>query len=213
MENSARPGLKALIDAASAKKSGDDGKKKKINSSFIGFGIAPRINAAGRISDAAIAVKALLANEEEAPALAEELCEINRQRQIEENRIAEEANRKIEEEGYLNTDRFLVLADDHWQQGIIGIVASRLTERHGIPSILISFDGADANNPRGDDVGKGSGRSVKGINLVEAMDCCEDLLCKFGGHELAAGMTILRKDVDAFRKRINRYVRERIPEE
>ena len=220
-----RKGLAALIEAASATNAPavktasslqprPAPKKRKITSGFIGFGLAPRLNAAGRISSAAKAVELLLADSDErARLLADELCEINRTRQIEENRIAEEANRKIEEEGYLNTDRFLVLADDHWQQGIIGIVASRLTERHGIPSILISFDGADENNPRGDDVGKGSGRSVKGINLVEAMDCCEDLLCKFGGHELAAGMTILRKDVDAFRKRINRYVRERIPEE
>ena len=220
-----RKGLAALIEAASATNAPavktasslqprPAPKKRKITSGFIGFGLAPRLNAAGRISSAAKAVELLLADSDErARLLADELCEINRTRQIEENRIAEEANRKIEEEGYLNTDRFLVLADDHWQQGLIGIVASRLTERHGIPSILISFDGADENNPRGDDVGKGSGRSVKGINLVEAMDCCEDLLCKFGGHELAAGMTILRKDVDAFRKRINRYVRERIPEE
>lgn len=220
-----RKGLSALIEAASATSAPSvkpasellprpAPKKRKITSGFIGFGLAPRLNAAGRISSAAKAVELLLADSDErAKLLADELCEINRTRQIEENRIAEEAYRKIEEERYLDTDRVLVLADDHWQQGIIGIVASRLTERYGIPSILISFDGSDEAVPRGDDVGKGSGRSVKGINLVEAMDCCDDLLCKFGGHELAAGMTILRRDVDAFRRRINQYVRERIPEE
>ncbi len=150
-------------------------------------------------------------SEERAAALAEELCEINRTRQIEENRIAEEAYRKIEEEGYLSRDRFLVLADEGWQQGIIGIVASRLTERYGIPSILISFDGTAGDAAKA--LGKGSGRSVKGINLVEVMDSCEDLLVKFGGHELAAGLTIERDKVDAFRERVNEYVRTHVPAE
>ena len=219
-----RKGLAALIEAATA--SSNNGKnastlppriapkKRKITSGFIGFGLAPRLNAAGRISSATKAVELLLADSDErARALAEELCEINRTRQVEENRIAEMAYRKIEEGNYLETDRFLVLADDDWQQGIIGIVASRLTERYGMPSILISFEGSKGNEPSDDDVGKGSGRSVKGINLVEAMGCCEDLLCKFGGHELAAGMTITRGNVDAFRERVNEYVRSRIPEE
>ena len=220
-----RKGLAALIEAASTH-SGQNckpasgiasriaPKKRKITSGFIGFGLAPRLNAAGRISSASKAVELLLADSDErAKALADELCEINRTRQIEENRIAEEAYKKIEEEGYLETDRFLVLADDDWQQGIIGIVASRLTEKYGIPSILISFDGTTNGCPCGMDLGKGSGRSVKGINLVEAMGECEDLLAKFGGHELAAGMTIRRCNVDEFRKRINEYVRARIPED
>lgn len=221
-----RKGLAALIDAASVTNTPGTKpaasiaprtpvpKKRKITSGFIGFGLAPRLNAAGRISSATKAVELLLADSDErARVLAEELCEINRTRQIEENRIAEEAYRKIEEEKYLETDRFLVLADDNWQQGIIGIVASRLTERYGIPSILISFDGTTDGCPCGTDIGKGSGRSVKGINLVEAMGYCEDLLCKFGGHELAAGMTVQRCNVDAFRERINEYVRARVPEE
>lgn len=214
-----RKGLAALIEAASATgtqnpKTAAPPKKRKITSGFIGFGLAPRLNAAGRISSASKAVELLLADsDEEAKRLADELCEINRTRQIEENRIAEEAYRQIEEKGYLKTDRFLVLSDDGWQQGIIGIVASRLTERYGMPSILISFDGTTDGCPDGSDLGKGSGRSVKGINLVEAMDYCEDLLCKFGGHELAAGLTVMRCNVDAFRERINEYVRLRIPEE
>ncbi len=219
-----RKGLAALIEASSSAPAATRSsstlsprtapKKRKITSGFIGFGLAPRLNAAGRISSATKAVELLLADSDErAEALAEELCEINRRRQVEENRIAEEAYRKIEEEGYLDTDRFLVLADDYWQQGIIGIVASRLTERYGMPSILISFDGSVEGEPCGTDIGKGSGRSVKGINLVDAMGYCEDLLCKFGGHELAAGLTVRRSEVDAFRNRINEYVRSRIPEE
>ena len=211
MENSARPGLKALIDAASAKKSGDDSKKKKINSSLIGFGIAPRINAAGRISDASIAVRALLADEHEAPYLAEELCEINRQRQVEENRIAEEAYEMIRDLADLEENPVIVLDSNEWQQGIIGIVASKITEKYGLPSILVSFD--YTKNPLPFDEGRGSGRSIKGLNLVEALNYCEDLLIKHGGHELAAGLTIRRSALDDFRDRINEYARKNLTED
>ena len=211
MENSARPGLRALIDAASSKKSGEEQRKKKINSSFIGFGIAPRINAAGRISDALIAVRALLANEHEAPALAEELCEINRQRQVEENRIAEEAYEMIRDLADLDENPVIVLDSNEWQQGIIGIVASKITEKYGLPSILVSFD--YTSHPAPFDEGRGSGRSIKGLNLVEALNYCEDLLIKHGGHELAAGLTIRRSALDDFRDRINEYAREHLDED
>ena len=211
MENSARPGLRALIDAASAKKSGDESKRKKINSSFIGFGIAPRINAAGRISDAAIAVRALLASEDEAEALAEELCEINRQRQVEENRIAEEAYEMIQDLADLDQNPVIVLDSNEWQQGIIGIVASKITEKYGLPSILVSFD--STLHPTPFDEGRGSGRSIKGLNLVEALNYCEDLLIKHGGHELAAGLTIRRSALDDFRDRINEYARAHLSDD
>ena len=213
MENSARPGLRALIDAASSKKSGDYSKKKKINSSFIGFGIAPRINAAGRISDAAIAVKALLANEDEAVELAEALCEINRQRQIEENRIAEEAYEMIHDLADMDENPVIVLDSNSWQQGIIGIVASKITEKYGLPSILVSFDGSSGRYPAPFDEGRGSGRSIKGLNLVDALNYCEDLLVKHGGHELAAGLTIRRSQLDDFRDKINEYARQHLTDE
>ena len=211
MENSPRPGVRALIDAASSKKTGDDSKRKKINSSFIGFGIAPRINAAGRISDASIAVRALLAGEDEAEALAEELCEINRQRQVEENRIAEEAYEMIHDLADLEENPVIVLDSNEWQQGIIGIVASKITEKYGLPSILVSFD--YTKHPMPFDEGRGSGRSIKGLNLVEALNYCEDLLIKHGGHELAAGLTIRRSALDDFRDRINEYAREHLTED
>ena len=211
MDNSPRPGVRALIDAASSKKGGDESKRKKINSSFIGFGIAPRINAAGRISDAAIAVRALLATEDEAEALAEELCEINRQRQVEENRIAEEAYEIIRDLADLEDNPVIVLDSNEWQQGIIGIVASKITEKYGLPSILVSFD--YTKNPMPFDEGRGSGRSIKGLNLVEALNYCEDLLIKHGGHELAAGLTIRRSALDDFRDKINEYARQHLTEE
>ncbi len=215
IEHTKREGLAALVREASATQSGSrPAKAKKITSSFIGFGLAPRINAAGRMSEASLAVELLLADTpEEATKMAVELCEINRQRQIEENRIAEQAYHRIEEQFDLSKTRVLVLEDDSWRQGIIGIVSSRVTERYGLPSILISFDGATQGFDSPDDLGKGSGRSVKGMNLVEALTACEDLLVKFGGHELAAGLTVRRDKLDEFRTRINEYAARCLPPE
>ncbi len=217
LENTTRPGLRALIDAASG--NGAAGgkyppKKRKINSSFIGFTIAPRMNAAGRVSTASIAVELLLATDApRAEALAEELCQLNSVRQVEENRIAEQAYKKIEQTMRPGEDRVIVIDDDTWQQGIIGIVSSRITERYGLPSILISFDGATRGYPEGDDIGKGSGRSIKGLNLVEALAACEDLLVRFGGHELAAGLTVRRMNIDAFRRKINQYAEQHLTDD
>ena len=213
MEEQCRPGLSALIDASS-KKNSDNSKKKKITSSFIGFGIAPRINAAGRMSDAVIAVKLLLASDEDtATQYAEELCTINRQRQLEENRIANEAYEMIESLSDIENNPVIVLESNEWQQGIIGIVSSKITERYGLPSILISFDGSIICEENPLDDGKGSGRSIKGMNLVEALGYCDDLLVKYGGHELAAGLTVKRGNLDAFRKKINEYAREHLSPE
>ena len=211
ISNTERHGLRALIDAASANSAS---KKRKINSGFIGFGIAPRMNAAGRVSSASIAVELLLCdNREEAAELADQLCELNVQRQIEENRIAEQAYRKIEQTMNAERDRVIVIDDDTWQQGIIGIVSSRITEKYGLPSILISFEGSTDGEPLLVDIGKGSGRSIRGMNLVDALAQCEDLLVRFGGHELAAGLTIRRGNVDEFRKRINEYAATKLDEE
>ena len=209
-----RRGLAALIEASSNTAGGDSGKKRKITSGFIGYGIAPKINAAGRISNASKAVELLLAEDDRvAQAYADELCSINRQRQIDENRIAEQAMKKIEQSFDPENDRVIVIEDDKWQQGIIGIVSSRITEKYGLPSILISFDGATNGDPSDDDVGKGSGRSVKGMNLVEAMNSCSDLLEKYGGPELAAGLTVQRGKIAEFKRRLNEYAKECLTEE
>ncbi len=212
-KGSGRPGLEALLDA-STKKSGEDQKRKKVTSGMIGFGIAPRINAAGRISDAIIAVKLMLADDADTvEKYTEELCEINRQRQVEENRIATKAYEMLDETSAFDNDKVIVLADNCWQQGIIGIVSSRITEKYGLPSILVSFcsDDEEADDPYDD--GKGSGRSIKGMNLVDALNYCQDLLVKYGGHELAAGLTIKRGMLDEFRKRINEYADKHITED
>ncbi|MBQ8212668.1 MAG: single-stranded-DNA-specific exonuclease RecJ [Clostridia bacterium] len=214
IENTKRPGLRALIDAATGGKNERYPKKRKINSGFIGFTIAPRMNAAGRVSRASIAVELLLAEDSNnAELLAEELCRLNLERQTEENRIAEEAYKKIDETLDREHDRVIVIDDDSWHQGIIGIVSSRITERYGLPSILISFDGTTQGEPLGTDIGKGSGRSIKGVNLVEALMHCEELLVRFGGHELAAGLSVRRCNIEAFRRKINTYAAEHLDEE
>ncbi len=217
-----RAGLAALIEAAAQPTGGGRSavgeakpeKKRKINAGFIGFALAPRINAAGRISSAEKAVALLLSEDPTAAAeMAQELCEINTKRQREENKIAEEAYKSIEAEHDFSSDLVIVLDNDRWQQGIIGIVSSRITEKYGLPSILISFDGAVTGEPHPMDVGKGSGRSVKGMNLVDALDHCKDLLVRFGGHELAAGLSVSRANIPAFRQRINEYAREHLTED
>lgn len=212
LEKPIRPGLEALLDASSGKKRDED-SARKVTSGMIGFGIAPRINAAGRISDASIAVQLLLEQDsQKAEQIAENLCEINRQRQIEENRIAQKAYELIEETVDTEHERVIVLESNDWHPGIIGIVSSRITERYGLPSILVSFCGnVGEENPLDD--GKGSGRSVKGMNLVEALSYCRDLLVKFGGHELAAGLTVKRANLDAFRKKINEYAKQCLSED
>lgn len=194
-------GIRALFRAVGIDAS------KKITSSVIGYTIAPRINAAGRIGDAARAVQLFLS---ESPRLAEviadELCLINRERQQTENLIFEEALAQIEESHDLESESVLVLSSDHWHQGVIGIVASKITERFGKPSILISFDSQTDSEP----IGKGSARSIKGLNMVEALANCERYLTKYGGHELAAGLSVERCNLDIFRKKLNEYASKKL---
>ena len=204
LETTKRCGMISLLrlTGAQQKASGtnDVVKKKKINTSLIGYTIAPRINAAGRISSASKAVELLLSdNEAEADRIANELCNINRERQEQENKIIEDVNLRIAQECDLEKNPVIVLGDESWHHGIVGIVSSRITEHFHLPSILISFDG---------NIGKGSGRSVKGMNLVNALASCSDLLIKYGGHELAAGLTIARENLPEFSRRMNEYARK-----
>lgn len=206
-----RPGIAALIEASSNKTTSASAKKE-ISSTYIGFTIAPRLNAAGRMSNASIAVELLLAEDaENAKIIAEELCETNRLRQAEENKIVDGALEKIEDEWnlHIKDGGVIVLADNDWQQGVIGIVASRITEKYGMPSILITFDGSIPHlcDESPVDLGKGSGRSVEGFNLVTALSECSGLLEKYGGHELAAGLSIRRGNLETFREKLNEYAR------
>ena len=209
IENTDRIGLAALIEAASAKndlqRSAQRKKKVKITSGYIGYTLAPRINAAGRIKTASLAVELFLSdNKARAREIAEELCRTNKERQAEENKIMQEAYEKIEKYD-IEKNPVIVLDADTWHHGVIGIVASRITEKYTRPAILVSFEGNESETPSPDDVGKGSGRSIKGMNLVDALCHCSDHLVKFGGHELAAGLSVTRSELDTFRRLINEY--------
>ena len=216
IERTSRVGLAALIEASSAKtevqRTGTRKKKAKITSGYIGYTIAPRINAAGRIKTASMAVELFLC-EDKAKALdiAEELCRTNKERQAEENKIMREAYQKIEKYD-IEKNPVIVLDADNWHHGVIGIVASRITEKYVRPAILVSFEGNESAERTPDDIGKGSGRSIKGMNLVDALCHCSDHLVKFGGHELAAGLSVTRGELDNFRNLINDYARSILTE-
>lgn len=172
---------------------------REISSVQIGFVLAPRINAAGRMGAADMAADLLLCQDAaQAEELAKSLCALNRERQSVEQTIYSQAEAMIEE---LPEDqrRALVLASETWHQGVVGIVASRLSEKYSRPSFMIHLNGG---------VGKGSCRSWGGFNLFAALESCSDLLLGFGGHELAAGFTIDEANIPAFRARMNQYAAE-----
>ncbi len=215
IENYPRLGLSALIESAYSKGEHTLDKKRrkaKITSGYIGYTLAPRINAAGRIKSASMAVELFLAEDmKKASEIADELCKANKERQAEENSIMKEAYTKIKN---IDIDKtpVIVLDADNWHHGVIGIVSSRITEKYCRPSILVSFEGNGEEIHQNTAVGKGSGRSIKGMNLVDALCHCSDVLLKFGGHELAAGLSVSRGDLDAFRLKINEYAKENLKE-
>ncbi len=196
-------GISSLIDAVMFEK--NKSPEKKITASTVGFLIAPRLNAAGRIGKVEKAVELLVSNDYQTCAkISRELCEKNKERQQIENGIYTEAVEIIENTHDFENDKIIVVCSDGWHHGVVGIVASRITEKYGIPSILIC---------RENGVGKGSARSIKGFNINEAIHSCNDILVRHGGHELAAGLTIELDKTDELRKRINDYARERITQE
>ena len=172
---------------------------KEITSIQIGFILAPRINAAGRMGRADLAADLLLTDDcAEAELLSRALCDLNRERQAVEQDIFAQAESQL---ASLPEDQrhALVLSSDEWHQGVVGIVASRLSEKYSCPSFMIHLlDGK----------GKGSCRSYGGFILFTALEKCSDLLVDFGGHELAAGFNILEENIPAFRERMNLCVRD-----
>ena len=181
-----RPGLGALMSEAGI-------NRERINSVSIGFTLAPRINAAGRLGMVNVAVSLLLTNDAaEAEVLAKDLCGFNRLRQELEAKIWREAE---EELGPPPGREPIVLAREGWHQGVIGIVASRLAESYCVPAVMISLDG---------DSGKGSCRSSDEWSLFEALAHCSEYLESYGGHALAAGLTIKRSCVEDFKKEFSK---------
>lgn len=180
--------------------SGQQGKR--LTASTISFILAPRINAAGRLGHADMAAELFLTDDpRRAQTLAMALCEQNKQRQATENQILEQALQKLRREYDPLEDQVIVLAGEDWHHGVIGIVSSRICDRYACPTVLIALE---------DGIGKGSGRSVKGFNLYEALCDSAPLLERFGGHELAAGLTIREENIQQFRENMEAWAREHV---
>lgn len=193
-----RPGFKALIEKAGL-------KPGKITSSHIVFGLAPRINAVGRLGDANRAIQLLLSKDyEEALHYAEILDKENRNRREIDEEILNEAIQKVENEINLDEEIAIILHKEDWHLGVIGIVASRLVEKFYRPSILLT---------NVDGILKGSARSIADFNLYEALKECEDVLLQFGGHKAAAGLSIHYEKVDEFKRRFNEIAKMRLTPE
>jgi len=198
LKNSPNMGLSMLIGVA-----GLDSKPLTVFG--IGYGIAPRINAAGRIGDTAKAVDLLLSNSiSECMGIAEYLDEENKCRQETESKILSDVLKIIKSNNNYEDKKVIVISGCGWHHGVIGIVASKISDRYTKPCILISCENG---------IGKGSGRSVKGFNLFEALKSCSDLFEKFGGHELAAGLTISQQNIEKAEQLLNEFALENMPPE
>ena len=190
-------GIRALIEV-----SGLTGKA--IDSVKVGFVLAPKINAVGRLENASRAIELFLTDDwDKAKQIAGELHEYNIQRQEIEANILKEAEQMLSK--HYSEDKILVLSSPSWHHGVVGVVASRLTKKYRKPCILIS-PGADGHY-------KGSGRSIEGFSLYDALAASRDTLVQFGGHELAAGIVIEKNKIQQFRSKINAYAAEHLPEE
>ena len=178
-----------------------------INEETVGFLLGPRINAAGRLDSADISVELLLTEDpDEAQNIAEEMEELNKQRQSLVTKITEEAIKEVEEHFPPSDHSVLVIGKEGWNAGVIGIVASKLVDRFYRPTIILSFD-----QEKG--LAKGSARSISGFDLFENLSTCRDILPHFGGHPMAAGMTLSLNDVADLRQRLNSLANKQLTKE
>lgn len=190
VEVTRNPGLKALLNASGY---------KVVNSNTISFGIAPRINACGRMGYEEEALKLFLTeNLVQASEITERLNKYNRDRQEIEKNIYDEAIKMMEKED--SNAQSIVLGSNNWHHGVIGIVSSKITEMYFKPSILICFEGED---------GKGSGRSIPGFDLHEALAETAKYLEKYGGHEMAVGLSLKKNNFNRFKEAFEKYVEEK----
>jgi single-stranded-DNA-specific exonuclease len=185
-------GVRALVERSGL-------KLGHVNASDIGYVLGPRLNAAGRIADAEEALRILLTEDvDEAKTLADHLEQKNAERQELTRQVVKAARERAEErpEAWAT-----VVADPAWPAGIVGLAASRLVEDHGRPAVVIAIDGEE---------GKGSCRSISSVHIAEALDECDDLLLKHGGHAMAAGFSVARENIAAFTERLDDVVRRRL---
>ena len=189
LRDTKRPGLQALMRIAGC-------EKNDLTATSVSYTLAPRINAAGRMGQIDLALNLLLTRDpEEAEKLAEALCDLNRERQTVEAQIYEQAVEMLPKDRVPDA---IVLAEESWHQGVVGIVSSRIAEEYCCPTFLICLAG---------DHGKASSRSYGGFNLFAALTKLSDLLESYGGHELAAGFTIARENIPAFREQVSALAR------
>jgi single-stranded-DNA-specific exonuclease len=195
LNDSPRPGLRGLLECAGI-------KRGNLGTSQIVFGIAPRINAAGRLGDARRAVDMLIADDEiDAFQKAQALESDNRSRRTIDEETFAEAQIIAEHMIARDNCRSLVIHNPHWHAGVIGIVASRLVEKYYLPTVLLtSVDG----------MGKGSARSIAGFDIYSAIKHCEGYVEQFGGHKYAAGLSIREENIEALRSALNKYALEQI---
>lgn len=192
-----RPGLRALMDVAGIRGGHD------IMPVDISFRLGPRINASGRLADAALSVELLLSEDERfCRETARQLDDFNRERQDIERQITLDAERLIEER-YLDLPAIVLYGDD-WHPGVVGIVAGRVTRKYNRPCVVLGNEG---------ELAKGSGRSVDGVNLVEALAACDGMLASWGGHPMAVGVALTKDRLDTFRERFADEVRRQIGNE
>ncbi|MEE8574777.1 MAG: single-stranded-DNA-specific exonuclease RecJ [Thermodesulfobacteriota bacterium] len=195
LKRTERPGLKALKSVAGV-------RDEKLNTESISFQLAPRINAAGRVGSASVALELLCTTDEiRARYLALKLDDENKKRQKIEADIYEEALAMIEKN---STDKGIVLFKEGWHPGVVGIVASRLVSRFSKPAIMIALDG---------ELGRGSARGIKNFDILNGISKCSDLLIKFGGHRAAAGLTVSQDNTAAFRDKFMSFINESLSDE
>lgn len=198
--NTERIGLQTLMELA-----GLGGKS--VTSTNVAFVIAPRLNAAGRLGNAERAVRLLITeDEDEAVAIAEQLNDENKERQAIEQIIGRDFSEMIQKDPSLLYDRVLVIAGKNWNRGVMGIYASRICERYGKPCIVISYDEEHG------ELAKGSGRSIEGFSLYKAIAACSEWLEGYGGHTLAAGLSLHVDHIQDFRRAINEYAAREFPQ-
>lgn len=189
-----RPGIYALMISAGI-------ADKIFSASTAAYTVCPRINAAGRMGSADKALELLLsADDESASLIADEISNMNALRQKTETDIFVQATSMLEKNADIKNQRVIVVDGEGWHQGVVGIVAARITEKYGRPSVVISRDGENA---------RGSGRSIEGFSIYDAIESAADVLDHFGGHTLAAGVSLKSENIDEFRKRVNKFAADK----
>ncbi len=187
-----RVGINALLETS--------GIKDGASSESISFKIAPRINAAGRVGDVEVALVLLLTEDyEQAFSLASKLNEYNNERKELEKHILSDIRKIILNDKKIISDRVIIIKGENWHNGVVGIVCSKVSEKYGKPCILFSDDGKEA---------RGSGRSIDGFNMIEAISACSEHLTRFGGHPMAAGMTLESENFDEFKAQFEEYAKK-----